>query len=84
MVGRSKDITGPYLDKDGVRMDEGVASRVLEGNEDWSSMGQNADNKFDGTDYLISIAYDADDEGKPKLVIREMSWNENDWLMIFW
>ena len=65
-------------------MDQGGASLVLEGNTDWNGVGHNSAYSFDGKDYLIRHAYDADDEGKPKLIIRETSWDENDWPEISW
>jgi arabinan endo-1,5-alpha-L-arabinosidase len=84
VVGRSKEIIGPYLDKDGVRMDQGGASLVLEGNSDWNGVGHNSAYTFDGMDYLICHAYDADDEGNPKLIIREIYWDENNWPVVSW
>ena len=52
MVGRAKTITGPYLDKDGNRMDQGGATLVLKGNKNWAGVGHNAAYTFNGTDYL--------------------------------
>lgn len=84
VVGRSENITGPYVDKEGVRMDEGGGSLVLEGNEDWHGVGHNSAYTFDGKDYLIFHGYDASDEGKPKLVIKEMQWNKEKWPLVSW
>lgn len=36
MVGRSKAVTGPYLDKDGKAMDKGGGSLVIQGNKDYA------------------------------------------------
>lgn len=84
VVGRSETITGPYLDKEGLRMDEGGASLVMEGNENWNGVGHNSAYTFDGKDYMISHAYDANDEGRPKLIIREIQWDENGWPVVSW
>ena len=84
VVGRSKSIKGPYLDKDGVKMDEGGGSLVIEGNKDWNGVGHNSAYTFDGKDYLICHAYDANDDGKPKLIIREMAWDDEKWPIISW
>ena len=35
--------------------------------------------KFDGIDYLVFHAYDAKDEGKPKLKISKIEWDSNGW-----
>ncbi len=83
MVGRSENIAGPYYDKAGERMDQGGGSLVLQGNESWSGVGHNSAYTFDGKDYLVSHAYDLKDEGKPKLIIREISWKEG-WPVVSW
>ncbi len=79
MVGKSEKITGPYLDKDALRMDQGGGSLLLSGNHKWPGAGHNSVYTFDGTDYLIFHAYDALDNGKPKLMIKTLSWDENGW-----
>ena len=84
MVGRSDKIQGPYVDKDNVRLDEGGGSIVLKGNESWPGVGHNAAYTFDGKDYLITHAYDASDEGKPKLIIKEISWDKSGWPGVSW
>ena len=84
VIGRSDKITGPYVDRDGVRLDEGGASLVLEGNQDWNGVGHNSAYTFEGQDYLITHAYDADDEGKPKLIIRKITWDEQGWPVVSW
>lgn len=78
MVGRSKNVYGPYTDKDSVLMTVGGGSLVLEGNADWHGVGHNAVVNFDGKDFLVFHGYDAHDNGKPKLRIEELSWVD-DW-----
>jgi arabinan endo-1,5-alpha-L-arabinosidase len=78
VVGRSKTITGPYFDKDGNRMDQGGGSVLLAGNASWPGVGHNSVYTFDKVDYIIFHAYDAADEGKPKLKIRPLTW-DNGW-----
>jgi arabinan endo-1,5-alpha-L-arabinosidase len=79
MVGRSEKIQGPYVDKDGVRLDQGGGSLVLQGNASWPGVGHNSAYTFDGKDYLIFHAYDAADEGKPKLKIIDLQWDDKGW-----
>ncbi len=74
MVGRSKNVYGPYMDKDGVAMNLGGGSALLEGNADWHGVGHNAVATFNGTDYLIFHGYDAHDGGKPKLRMEKLAW----------
>lgn len=82
VVGRSKDIKGPYLDKEGVAMDEGGGTLVLQGNEKWAGLGHNSAYTFDGKDYLIFHAYDAADQGRPKLQITTLQWDNNGWPVV--
>ena len=79
MIGRSEKIEGPYVDKDGVRMDQGGGSLVLQGNASWLGVGHNSAYTFDGKDYLIFHGYDAADEGRPKLKIVDLQWDEKGW-----
>lgn len=82
MVGRSEKITGPYYDKIGMRLDQGGGTLVLEGNNKWPGVGHNAAYTFNGIDYLVFHAYDASDNGKPKLLIREIQWDMDGWPFI--
>lgn len=84
MVGRSDSIQGPYLDKTGARMDMGGGSTVIHGNEMWAGVGHNSAYTFDGKDYLVFHGYDASDEGKPKLIIKEMQWDQDGWPVVRW
>jgi arabinan endo-1,5-alpha-L-arabinosidase len=79
MTGRSENVTGPYLDGNGKPMAQGGGTLVLGGNENYHGLGHNAVCHFDGKDYIVFHAYDAKDGGKPKLIIRELRWNSNDW-----
>jgi len=76
VVGRSKDVTGPYLDKEGKPLNEGGGTLVVQGNENWYGAGHNSVYTFNGIDYLFFHAYDAQDGAKPKLKIKELSWDK--------
>lgn len=82
IIGRSESITGPYLDKEGENMVHGGGSLVLQGNENYAGIGHNSAYTFDGKDYLITHAYDLTDEGRSKLMIRKIQWDENDWPVV--
>lgn len=82
MVGRSEKITGPYTDRNDIRMDQGGGTLVIEGNEAWPGVGHNSAYTFDDTDYLVFHGYDASDNGKPKLLIREMKWDSEGWPVV--
>jgi arabinan endo-1,5-alpha-L-arabinosidase len=73
VVGRSKKITGPYLDREG---------RDLAGNADWAGVGHNSVYAFDGKDYLVFHAYETADRGLQKLKIAELSWDQDHWPVV--
>lgn len=79
MVGRSDKVSGPYLDQRGRKMTLGGGTLVLEGNSDWPGLGHNSVYTFDGVDYLIYHAYDAKDDGKSKLKIDRIAWDDQGW-----
>jgi arabinan endo-1,5-alpha-L-arabinosidase len=79
IVGRAKQVTGPYLDKNGVDMRQGGGSILMQGDKDWYGLGHNAVCSFQGADYLIYHAYDAADNGKPKLQIKKLKWTKSGW-----
>ena len=74
VVGRSKDVTGPYVDKDGKKLVDGGGSLVIEGNKNWYGVGHNSVFTFDGKDYTFMHGYDASDKGLPKLIVKEVVW----------
>ena len=82
MVGRSENVYGPYVDRDGVPMNLGGGSLVLEGDKNWYGVGHNAVANFNGIDYLVFHGYDAHDNGKPKLRIEKLNWI-NGWPVVF-
>jgi len=74
MVGRSEKVMGPYADRDGVPMNLGGGTTVLEGDKNWHGVGHNAVAGFNGTDYLVFHGYDAGDNGRSKLRIEKITW----------
>ena len=81
-VGRSEKVSGPYLDKDGKRMDQGGGSIVLQGNDEWAGVGHCGVHEIDGKDYLVAHAYIKAENGASRLIVRTLSWDENGWPLI--
>jgi arabinan endo-1,5-alpha-L-arabinosidase len=79
MVGRSSDVTGPYVDKAGVDMLKGGGSLVIAGDKEWKGLGHNSAYTMDGKDYLVLHAYESADNFLQKLKIMEMKWDANGW-----
>lgn len=82
IVGRSKELKGPYIDRAGVPMTEGGGTLVLQGDENWYGVGHNSAYTFDGTDYLVFHGYDASNEGKPRLRIEKLQWDAEGWPVV--
>lgn len=83
VVGRSKNVTGPYLDKDGVDMAKGGGTLVIEGDgKQWAGVGHNAAYNFDGQDYFVGHGYSIPDNGKSKLITRKIEWDEDDFPVV--
>lgn len=76
-VGRSKDVTGPYVDKAGVPMLEGGGTLVIEATTpNWKGPGHEAVLQDKTGDYLLFHAYHGQ-TGRPELKISTMVWQDN-------
>lgn len=78
VVGRSKDIRGPYMDKNGKNMLQGSGEIVVKGNTRFPGVGHCSVYEFSGKDYIFFHGYDMEDNGNSKLLIREINW-DNGW-----
>ncbi len=79
VVGRSRDITGPYVDANDERMDKGGGTVLIAGNAGWPGIGHNSVYTFEGRDWFVAHAYDARDRGWSKLKVLELTWNADGW-----
>ena len=77
-VGRSKRVTGPYLDREGKDMLEGGGTLVLSGGKRWRGPGHCSILRDQSGDKLVYHAYDADARGVSTLRITTIRW-EADW-----
>ncbi|MDX1675190.1 MAG: arabinan endo-1,5-alpha-L-arabinosidase, partial [Longimicrobiales bacterium] len=69
-VGRAEQVTGPYLDRDGVPMMEGGGTLVLESYGPIRGPGHASVLEQAGGHLLVHHYYDANDDGVPHLQIR--------------
>lgn len=79
VVGRSRDVEGPYFDKDGKNLFHGGGSLLIRGNENWYGAGHCSVYTFQEEDHLFFHAYDASDRGVSKLKIRTINWSSDGW-----
>ncbi len=84
-LGRSEKPLGPFVDKEGKRMDRGGGTLLIESDEKWKGTGHNGffrsekPGKNKG-DWLVLAAYDAENPKLGRLTqIRPLTWDENDW-----
>jgi arabinan endo-1,5-alpha-L-arabinosidase len=81
-VGRSLKVTGPYLAKDSVDMASGGGTIVVKGDADYAGVGHEAVVTLDGTDFLLYHGYDLHDNGRSKLIIKKLGWDNDGWPFI--
>lgn len=81
-VGRSRTITGPYLDRQGKDMLLGGGTIVLKGNDRYPGVGHCSVYKLGKKDYIFFHGYDRNYNGMSKLLIRPVQWDKNGWPVI--
>lgn len=81
-VGRAKNITGPYLDREGRDMLQGGGTIVLKGNDRYPGVGHCSVYHFGGKDYIYFHGYDRQEDGHSKLLVREVKWDKAGWPVI--
>jgi arabinan endo-1,5-alpha-L-arabinosidase len=79
VVGRSKSITGPYVDAYGTPMSKGGGTEVL--GADQAMIGPGSGSIYhSGSTYLFDYHYyDADDGGAARLQVRRLYWTASGW-----
>jgi len=82
VVGRAKQVTGPYLDRDGKDMNQGGGTLLVRGNARWQGVGHNSAYTIDGKDMLVLHAYETADKYLQKLKIMDMTWTRDGWPVV--
>ena len=82
-VGRSKSVSGPYLDADGKDMLLGGGTVVLEGDKrQFEAAGHCAVYHLDDQDIFICHGYSTNHKGAPVLIQRLIRWTLEGWPQI--
>jgi arabinan endo-1,5-alpha-L-arabinosidase len=77
--GRSRSITGPYVDKNGTLMLNGGCTLLEVGGDRWKGPG-GEDVYQNGSAWVIARhAYDAFNNGTPTLLINDLYWDAASW-----
>ena len=83
IVGRSKDVTGPYLNAEGKPLMQGFGQIVLHAQVDktkrWRGPGHVSILQDGNRDYIAYHSYDARNKGVPTLRVSEMGWSADGW-----
>jgi arabinan endo-1,5-alpha-L-arabinosidase len=79
IVGRSKDVRGPYLDQEDKPMYAGGGTVIVGETAEYAGVGHCAVYDFDGKTFFVAHGYDKRDDGRSKLVIKEIEWDQNNW-----
>ena len=87
VVGRSADPTGPYVDRDGVRMLDGGGTVVLTSGQEapagrFVGRGHVAILQDAARDYIVYHAYDRQRSGAPTLQIQPLGWTADGWPVV--
>lgn len=79
-VGRSKNVAGPYVDKNGRDMVKGGGTIILEGDKkEFEAAGHSAAYHFDNKDVFICHGYSVRMHGASILVQRDITWDADGW-----
>jgi arabinan endo-1,5-alpha-L-arabinosidase len=78
-VGRSRDIRGPYFDKEGKPLYAGGGTFVAGETEDYAGIGHCAVYDFDGKTYFVAHGYDKAGKGRSKLITKTIVWDRAEW-----
>jgi arabinan endo-1,5-alpha-L-arabinosidase len=82
VVGRSRNVTGPYVGRDGKSQMDGYGTVVLRGDRRYRGPGHVAVLRDHARDYLVYHAYDAQQDGRSVLRIAPIEWTPDGWLRV--
>lgn len=79
-VGRSKNVAGPYLDRNGKDMAEGGGNLFIEGDKkDFEAAGHCAAYTFGNEDIFVCHGYSIAHKGASILIQKPISWTSDGW-----
>lgn len=79
VMGRSKNIEGPYLSKDGRSWVDNISSQFMKGDEEHPGVGHNGFFTENDTTFIVYHAYTKSRDGEPMLNIKPMYIDSANW-----
>lgn len=79
VVGRSADVCGPYVDREGRSLMQGGGTPVVSSDNDFVAIGHSAAYRLGDKDYFLAHGYSRRQNGASKLFLKEMDWDEEGW-----
>jgi len=80
-VGRSKNIEGPFMDRDGRDMLYGGGTPVVSKSSEYNAAGHCSVYRYDGVDFFLCHGYQRED-GTARIVARKMEWDAEGWPVV--
>lgn len=81
-VGRSRTVTGPYLDREGIDLRNGGGTLVLGSEGRWIGPGQSSIFARDGHEWLVHHYYDRELAGRSRLRMIPLTWDAQGWPVV--
>ena len=81
-VGRSRAVTGPYLDRDGTDLVSGGGSMVIASEGRWIGPGHASIYAKDGGEWLAHHYYDRELNGRSRLRLLPLRWDADGWPVV--
>jgi arabinan endo-1,5-alpha-L-arabinosidase len=81
-VGRSRAVTGPYLDWSGTDLRQRGGTLVLGGEDRWIGPGHASIHERDGREWLVHHYYDRELNGHPRLRLVPLTWDAEGWPVV--
>lgn len=80
VYGRSRKVAGPYYDQNGLPMEKGGGTYLFGPDEEFFGVGHCAVYDFDGKTYFLSHAYEKKQNGRAKLFLRQLEFDDEGWI----
>jgi arabinan endo-1,5-alpha-L-arabinosidase len=81
-VGRSNEITSPYVDEANKAMLDGGGTVILASHDNVIGPGHCGVFSAQGREFLVHHFYDSSDYGRPTLQIQPIAWGADGWLTV--